>query len=306
MSRMEDGRPQVYAPMVWRSYAKINLYLDVLRKRRDGYHNIETIFQTVSLFDELTFMDDAHLSMACSGLELDSGGSNLVFRAAELLQQTTGCRRGARIHLEKRIPIAAGLAGGSGNAAATLVALNKLWDLRLSMAHLSRLARMLGADVPYCLYGGAMAAVLRGEALESLPPLKGAWFVLAHPPAAVSAAHVYNHPLLGLSSERAFAGRTPSFRRALRALAASDFSGVVFNRMERPVFEEHPALAGIKAALIDAGCCVAAMSGSGPTVFGVCRSQSEALRIADKMKRKARECATSVAAPVPFGVERIR
>ena len=157
MSLMEERRPQVYAPMVWRSFAKINLYLDVLRKRRDGYHNIETIFQTVNLYDELTFVNDNHLSMTCSGAGLDTGRSNLVYRAAALLQEETGCMRGARIHLEKRIPIAAGLAGGSGNAAATLSALNKLWDLRLPLGRLTRLARVLGP----LTYPASMAVLWR-------------------------------------------------------------------------------------------------------------------------------------------------
>lgn len=306
MPLMEDGRPQVYAPMVWRSFAKVNLYLDVLHKRRDGYHNIETIFQTVNLYDELTFIDDNHLSMTCSGAELDTGTTNLVYRAAMLLQEETGCTRGARIHLEKRIPIAAGLAGGSGNAAATLAALNKLWDLRLPVARLAAYARLLGSDVPYCLHGGAMAGTLRGEALCPLAQLKGIWFVLVHPPAAMSAAHVYNDPLLGLNKERPFAGRTPSFREALRALREGAYGRVVFNRMERPVFEQHRTLAEFKSALLDAGCCAAAMSGSGPTLFGLCRSQRESLRVADYFKEKGLNCRTSVAAPVPCGIEWVR
>lgn len=306
MPMSDSGHVQVYAPLVWRSYAKINLYLDVLQKRRDGFHNIETIFQTVSLYDELNFAEDSHISMTCSGAELDTGESNLVRRAAALLRQHTGCRQGVRIHLEKRIPIAAGLAGGSGNAAATLAALNKLWDLRLPTAHLARLARMLGADVPYCLYGGAMAATLRGEALSPLQPLKNLWFVLAHPPAAVSAAHVYNHPLLEKSPAKPFAGRTPAFRKAIHALYTGDLSAVVFNRMERPVFAEHPTLALLKQALLEAGCHAAAMSGSGPTLFGVCGSQREAMRISDAMNRKALDCTISIAAAVPVGVERMR
>lgn len=299
-------RPPVYAPMVWRSYAKVNLYLDVVCKRRDGYHNIETIFQTVNLFDEMTFLDDKHLSMTCSGADLDGGTSNLVYRAASLLQEQTGCTRGARIHLEKKIPIAAGLAGGSGNAAATLAALNKLWDLRLPLPRLECYARMLGADVPYCLHGGAMAGTLRGENMHPLTPLKSVWFILVHPPAAVSAAHVYNHPLLGMNTERPFAGRTPSFRKALLGLQKSDYARVIFNRMERPVFAEHQTLAEIKNALLEAGCVAAAMSGSGPTLFGVCSSMRDALRIGESLKEKNFDCRTHIAAPVPNGIEWVR
>lgn len=302
----EVRRARGYIPMVWRSYAKINLYLDVLHLRRDGFHNIETLFQTVGLWDELSFLEDEHVSMTCSGAALDTGETNLVRRAASLLQKETHCRQGVRIHLEKRIPIAAGLAGGSGNAAATLLALNKLWDLKLSQACLARLARVLGSDVPYCLRGGAMEARLRGEDMKPLAVPKSLWFVLAHPPAAVSAAQVYNHALLEKNSEKPFAGRTPSFRRALTAYQRGDMRAVVFNRMEAPVFADHPTLAEIKRMLLECGCIAAAMSGSGPTLFGICESQREALRIQDRMQKKRLNCSISIAPVVPVGVEQIR
>ena len=287
----------------YRSYAKINLYLDVINHRRDGYHNIETIFQTVTLADELTFEEQAqHISMTCSSSELDTGEGNLVYRAAMLLRRRTGCRLGARIHLEKRIPVAAGLAGGSGNAAAALVALNVLWDLRLSPARLRAFALELGSDVPYCLQGGTAAATRRGEELAALPPISGdLWFVLAHPEIAVSASHTYNHPLLGCSAERPFAGRTASFRRAIRMLESGDLACMVFNRMETPVFHEHPHLAAMKARLIELGCLAAAMSGSGPTLFGVCPDRRTAARIAEMLS----DMRTSVVTPAPRGVERI-
>lgn len=306
MPLIEDGHPQVYAPMVWRSFAKINLYLDVLRKRRDGYHNIETIFQTVSLYDELTFINDDSLSLSCNGPGLDMGPSNLVYRAAALLREETGCRKGVRIHLDKRIPIAAGLAGGSGNAAATLAALNNLWNLRLSFGHLARLARGLGADVAYCLYGGTMAGTQRGEALVPLPPVHEPWFILVHPAAAMSTASAYNHVLLKMSPEFLFAGRTPSFRKAIIALAEGDFPRVLFNRMEKPVFSEHQVLGELKERLYKAGCGAVAMSGSGPTLFGVCRSRQEALRIAEVFHAEKPECPTSVVNPSPKGIEWVR
>lgn len=288
----------------YRSYAKINLYLDVVNRRRDGYHNIETIFQTVSLADTLTFSEDARrISLTCSSPELDTGEGNLVYRAAMLLRRHTGCRQGARIHLEKRIPIAAGLAGGSGNAAAALIALNVLWDLRLSPARLRAMALELGSDVPYCLQGGSAAATRRGEELTTLPPASAeAWFVLVHPEIAVSASHTYNHPLLEHSPERPFAGRTPSFRHAIQMLGQGDYACMIFNRMEAPVFHEHPHLAGIKARLMELGCHAAAMSGSGPTLFGVCAGRRSALRIAEMLP----DLKTSAAAPVPHGVERMQ
>lgn len=288
--------------MTYRSYAKINLYLDVLNRRRDGFHNIETVFQTVSLFDELTFEDHPNIvSITCSNTELDTGEGNLVYRAAMLLRTRTNCTSGARIHLEKHIPIAAGLAGGSGNAAATLVALNKLWDLRLSGERLRELALELGSDVPYCTVGGAMAATRRGEELSPIPPLPETWFILIHPPLAVSAGHAYNHPLLERNEEPVFAGRTASFRGVLRMLRDGDIPCAIFNRMERPVLHEHPQLAELKQRLLGLGCHAAAMSGSGPTIFGLCENKRTAARIAEMLP----EHRSSVVNTVPHGVERV-
>lgn len=264
-----------------RSHAKINLYLDVLRKRRDGYHHIETIFQTVSLADKLDFEPRVSgLSMECTNPGLEAGDDNLVMRAARALQSVTGCALGAHIYLDKRIPLAAGLAGGSGNAAATLWALNQLWETGLPAARLHRIAATLGADVPYCLVGGTVAATGRGEIMSALPALPKTWLVLLHPELAVSTKAVYTSPHLEKSSEKPFAGRTPAFRKAIRAIAEGDLATGIFNRMETAVFRMHPQLAELKAALLHAGCKAAAMSGSGPTVFGVCDSEAQARQVA--------------------------
>ena len=291
--------------MTWRSYAKINLFLEVLKKRRDNYHNIETIFQTVSLADELTFLDDSYLSMTCTGENLESGTSNLVYQAAMLLKESTGYPGGARIQLTKRIPVSAGLAGGSGNAAATLIALNKLWDLRLSLSQLLPFARKLGADVSYCLYGGTVAARLRGACLTPLTAVKGIWFVLVHPPIAVSAGQVYSHPTLAYSKEKPFAGHSPAFRNSIRSLAKGDMETAVFNRMELPVFSANNQLPTLKTQLLQLGCETAAMSGSGPTLFGVCRSQQQALRVEEGLKQEGLNYRTSIVSTTPVGVERI-
>ena len=263
--------------LTYRSYAKINLYLDVLDRRRDGFHNIETIFQTVSLADELTFTEtQSGIELTCSRPNLDAGPSNLVCRAAALLQAKPGCSRGATIYLEKNIPVAAGLAGGSGNAAAALKGLNTLWDLGLSHKELSALALQLGSDVPYCLVGGTQGATGRGEELFPLPPLPETWCVLVHPPVQVSTAAVYNSPDLVRNTERPSEGRTARFRSALDALRKGDWEHAVFNRMEGQVFAQHPDLEVIKRRLLDAGCIAAAMSGSGPTLFGICASRDAA------------------------------
>lgn len=288
--------------ITYRSYAKINLYLDVLNKRRDGYNNIETVFQSVSLADQLVFEERRErIDLTCSHPELDTGEGNLVYRAAHLLREHTGCRTGVRIHLEKHIPLAAGLAGGSGNAAAALVALNILWDLRLAPGNLLRLALELGSDVPFCLRGGAVAATRRGEEMTFLPPLRETWLVLVHPPIAVSASHTYNHPSLERSTEQPFAGRTRAFRNAIHRFQEGQVPGMVFNRMERPVFLDHPHLESMKERLIELGCTAAAMSGSGPTLFGVCENKRAANRIASAIK----DYPASVVCSVPEGIERL-
>lgn len=297
--------PDPAPTLVCRSFAKVNLYLDVLPRRADGFHNIETVFQTVGLWDELSFAPagDGEVSLTCSRGDLSTGPDNLVRRAAALLNREAGTRHGARIHLDKRIPVAAGLAGGSGNAAAALAALSTLWGLDFTRPRLARLALELGSDVPYCLTGGLMAGTLRGEEIHPLPPAPETWFVLVHPPVAVSTRDAYNHPLLEKNAERPFAGKTASFRRALRALAAGDLSGTLFNRMEAPIFQTHPQLAGIKAALLGAGCAAAVMSGSGPTVYGVCPSQDEAQSCRDRIAKDGLEYPVSVVGAVSAGLE---
>ncbi len=268
-------RPHTYC-----SYAKINLYLDVLKRRRDGYHNIETVFQTIDLCDRLTFEPGDGITLECDAMGLETGPGNLAYRAAALLRARTGVAQGVRIRLEKRIPIAAGLAGGSGNAATTLIALNALWGIGLAPSQLARLALELGSDVPYCLVGGTMAGTLRGEQLAPLPILPETWFVTLHPPLRLSTASVYQSPHLVRSDARPFAGRTAAFRRVIRAIERGDVAPSVYNRMETAAFALHPELAEAKQRLLDAGCLAAAMSGSGPTLFGVCADESHARAVA--------------------------
>ena len=287
--------------VVYQSNAKINLYLDVVGRRRDGYHNIETIFQTISLSDRLTFTErDSGIDLDCNHPQLANADTNLAYRAAKLLQERTGCTRGVSIYLEKHIPIAAGMAGGSGNAAASLRALDDLWDLDLPPACLQHLALELGSDVPYCLLGGAMAATGRGEVMMPLDPLPLTWFVLLHPPVSVSTPRVYGDSRLRINGSPRFAGRTKAFRRAIHAIQSGDVSGSVYNVMEDVVFADHPSLVQAKAKLLELGCSAAAMSGSGPTVFGICASKREGTRIAEAFG----EFKTSVVCTVPTALER--
>jgi len=286
--------------LTYRSHAKINLYLDVLGKRRDGYHDIETVFQSISIYDVLRLEPQRDgLTLSCSDPALSTGEDNLVIRAAQLLHESAKAQSGARMHLIKNIPLASGMAGGSGNAAAALVGLNLLWNIVWPVERLEPLARELGADVAFCLQGGTTAATGRGDILEPLPRLPETWFVLVHPPLEISSAWVYNHSLLGYRAETMIGHRTASFHGIVTSLQQIGAAPtIIFNRMERPVFSEYPELAMIKQELLQLGCTAAAMSGSGPTLFGVCRSQAEAQRIADTLAAYK----TSVVQSVEHGV----
>lgn len=282
-----------------RSFAKINLYLDVLERQPGGYHDIETVFQSVDLADLLTFTEtESQVTLACQAPGVPSDERNLAVRAALALKQAAGCSRGAHIVLEKRIPAAAGLAGGSGNAAAALAALNRLWGLGLTEPELAAIGARLGADIPFCLAGGTMAATGRGDALESLQALPDWVYVLVHPGAEVSTAEVYGDPALSRRSDPRPGGKTSRFRDVLSKLAQGDLEGAVANSMEPVVFNKHPGLARVKERLRASGCIAAAMSGSGPTIFGVCRDEAAARRAADQAGLPA-----SVARGAPRGVE---
>lgn len=261
----------------YRSYAKINLFLEVFSRREDGYHPIETLYQTLSLCDELSFTPHTGpTTIECTTDGVPRGPGNLAFKAAELMRERCGRSSGVRIEIRKSIPVSAGLAGGSGNAAATLIALNELWELNFSDDELGALALELGSDVPYCMIGGTVGGTGRGEILEPLSPIPPTSFVLAHPPMSVSTAYVYNHPSLSPREPLPAGRRTADFEGAIAALESGDPAGAVFNRLEEVVFSEHPELEAYKRALIDAGCTAAGMSGSGPTLFGVCVDEKQA------------------------------
>lgn len=284
------------------SYAKINLYLQVLGRRADGYHNIETIFQTVDLSDELRFsLKPRDVTLECTSSALGDAEENLAWKAATLLKERCGCDQGVHIELHKRIPLAAGLAGGSGNAAATLTALNHLWDLSLSDLALRELALELGSDVPYCLVGGTIAATGRGENLTPLEPLPETAFILVHPPIQVSAGRVYSHPLLPKSGEEPLDDMTASLKLAIGMLQKGAIADIPHNAMEAVVFAEHPELAVLKQKLLDAGCSAALMSGSGSTLFGICKDRDHAQEIASGLTGVD----TSVVTSVPHAIQRL-
>ena len=256
--------------------AKVNLYLEITGRRPDGYHTLSTVFQTISLGDELTFEPAAGLTLTCSDPALPVDERNLVIRAALRLRETLNEQRGAHIHLEKRVPMGAGLGGGSADAAATLKGLLRLWGRRLSVPAVGKLAVQLGADVPFFLKGGVCAATGIGEKLKPLKPLAKTWMVLVWPGFGVSTKDAYAKVRLP------FAARAP--RRA------TDPWKSLYNRFESLVFPDHPELPRLKQQLLDSGATGALMSGSGSSVFGIATSEARGAQILSILQKTYNHC----------------
>ncbi|MDQ7828373.1 MAG: 4-(cytidine 5'-diphospho)-2-C-methyl-D-erythritol kinase [Armatimonadota bacterium] len=299
---LRGRRPAAQPTLVVRARAKINLALDVLGRRPDGYHDVATVLHTIALHD--TLMLRPHRSAiqlalapgaAASGVPLSE--RNLVVQAAQRLRERFAVRAGARITLHKAIPVAAGLGGGSADAAGALVGLARLWRLRADAATLHALAAALGADVPFLLRGGAALGRGRGDRLEPLPALPPLPVVLARPPVAISTAWAYAaldrargaHP--GAAREREHRVQRvprPDVAAAARALAAGDLralgkaAGNVFSAV---VERRHPIVRDLAAVLRRHGAVVAGLSGSGPVVYGVLEDARRARAAAAALRR---------------------
>jgi 4-diphosphocytidyl-2-C-methyl-D-erythritol kinase len=273
--------------LVLRTSAKVNLALEVLGKRGDGYHEIATVLQAVDLFDRLTMETADILSLHADDPELPTDDGNLVMRAARLLQKTAGIEKGARLRLQKRIPVAAGLGGGSSDAAATLLGLNRLWGLRWPRARLQELAVELGMDVPFFLGTGRAVARGRGERLQALPGGGGYALVLVNPRTPLSTAEVYGRVPAGWHAEPT---GTERVIEALRRRNAAALAAALTNNLERVVEPVLPVIGRMKAALLAAGALGAIMSGSGPTVFGLARSLDHARQVRSRVSRAGWAC----------------
>ncbi|MFA5975770.1 MAG: 4-(cytidine 5'-diphospho)-2-C-methyl-D-erythritol kinase [Elusimicrobiota bacterium] len=303
--------------------AKVNFFLEITGKRPDGYHTLSTLFQTISLTDELTFASADELFLRCSDTSLQVNANNLVMRAAVGLRALLKERRGARIHLTKRVPTGAGLGGGSSDAATTLIGLCRLWRRRPSEAALHRLATSLGADVPFFLKKGLCLAGGIGDRLRPLPPLPKMWMVLVYPGFGVSTKEAYGKVKLPFTDLRhvpspaalATLGRALPQRRGTRGATGNCGSPVVslnrergmtlsrrlmlpppaegegwgestlFNRFETFIFPGHPELPQLKQRLLDAGCAAALMSGSGSSVFGLVPSSGAGRRVLTAIRK---------------------
>jgi 4-diphosphocytidyl-2-C-methyl-D-erythritol kinase len=283
LSKRSRGRAQV----VLRTSAKVNLALEVLGKRGDGYHEIATVLQAVDLFDRLKLEAADALSLHTDDPDLPTDDGNLVMRAARLLRKAAGIEAGARIRLSKRIPVAAGLGGGSSDAAATLWGLSQLWRLRWPKARLQELAVELGMDVPFFLGTGRAVARGRGERLTTLPGGGGYALVLVNPRVPLSTREVYGRVPAGWRAE---ATGTERVIEALRTRNVNTVASALTNNLESVVEPVLPVIGRMKAALLAAGALGAIMSGSGPTVFGMARSLDHARQIRTRVSRAGWAC----------------
>ena len=259
--------------------AKINWFLHVTGRRKDGFHDIFSLMQCVSLFDTLTFQSAGAIEVHCGAdIPLED---NLVYRAALLLQKRSGTSGGARITLEKDIPMAAGLGGGSSDAATTLLGLNDLWGLRLGLERLMEIASELGSDVPFFVSGGPSLASGRGEKLEPLLKGPSCAIALIKPPIGVSAGSAYS----GLQKYSESVPSSQEIREALKKAAVKDIIPFMQNDLETPVFEAHPEIRRIKESLLRHGAMACLMSGSGSTLFGAFKSEDEASIAVEAVKK---------------------
>jgi 4-diphosphocytidyl-2-C-methyl-D-erythritol kinase len=268
--------------VLYRSYAKINLTLEILGRRDDGYHDLASLVHTISLADDLRIEPADEVLIRVEGLDIEPE-TNLVSRAARLLASVTRARAGAELTLVKRIPAAAGLGGGSSDAATTLVGLNAFWGTRLTVPELSDLASELGSDVPFFVRGGAALMRGRGDDLTLLPPLKGQWLILVVPPHQIDekTKRLYGAlTVTDLSTAEATEMAAERLRRRHSLLEDHMING--FERAAREVF---PNLSQVWAQVERVGGRRFFLSGAGPALFGLAHDRTDALRLVPKLKR---------------------
>ena len=273
-----------------RAHAKVNLFLRVLGRRPDGYHELETIFHGVAFGDDIevrtTSTDRVEVRMTpVEGVVgvLPAARDNLVWHAAQRLIQLGGRTEGVEIRVLKRIPLGAGLGGGSADAAGALVALNDLWRMQLDATDLMKVAASIGSDVPYFLVGGTALAAARGEEVVPLSHTATMWFVLAMSHEPLLTGEVYR-----MWDKHGSVGRVPA-EPMIAALAAgylSDVASLVHNDLEAPAFRLRPELEKKRTLLTEAGALASCVAGSGPTLFAIARDEAHAHDIADATKEE--------------------
>ncbi len=260
--------------------AKINLFLEVVDKRIDGYHNIRTIFQKIELFDELSFEEaDNGILLTVEGASLPTGHENIVYKAVKGIMDYANIKKGIRIHIKKNIPVAAGLGGGSSDAAAALLGACSLWGLSITFNELLVIAADLGADVPFFLHGDSALGLGRGDELY---PINLPWqmrLLIVNPCIEVSTASVYekydslnNTKMLLTKDEKDIKIKCFIHSKA----SIENIGGFLYNDLEAVALRDYPVIRELKAELIKQGAAGSLMTGSGPTVFGVFLNEKEA------------------------------
>lgn len=266
--------------------AKVNLCLNVLGKRPDGFHEMEMLMTPIDLADRLSFrLDTEKISIDSNSSFMPLDEKNIVYKAADLLRQSAGIDCGAEIYIEKNIPIAAGLGGGSSDAAAALRALNCLWKTGYSISQLAELGEQIGSDVPFCLYGQTAYVTGRGEKIERTAPVPSCWVIIVKPRRGISSWSVF---------EELEVSDLPRYNvlGMKRAVEAGDYEQVIRfagNALEKQAAKQNPLILEVKQKMTAFGADAAIMSGTGPTVFGLTQSYNKARRVVNGLKGFCKE-----------------
>lgn len=269
-----------------KAYGKINLGLDVIRKRPDGYHDLDMIMQAVGVYDDIIITKTdtpGDITVKTDTMVLSNGKDNLAYMAAKMLLDEFNISQGISIEIHKRIPIAGGMAGGSADCAATLKGINQMFGLGLSREDLMERGVKLGADVPYCVLGGTAVARGIGEILTPLPTPPKCHVVIAKPPVSVSTAYVYGHIRPDEIEKR------PDIEGIISAIKNGNLytmASLLYNVMEDVTAPEYPIIKDIKEVMINGGALNSIMSGSGPTVFGLFDDKEKAQKVAEDLEKK--------------------
>jgi len=266
------------------SYSKINLTLNILARREDGYHEIETIMQSINLADKVIITEEKEgIKIKCNHPQVPVSNQSLAYRSAEKILKKFGIERGVKIEIDKKIPLASGMAGGSANSATILVGINKLFNLTLSNEDLRKIGEELGMDVPFCIQNGTALAYQRGEKITPLPPINPPlWIVVINPGFKISTQWAYNN--LDLEKIKRRKNNTEAMLAALREGEPWEIAKNLFNSFEGLIIKKYPETARVKDRLINEGVLGALISGSGPAVFGIAQNEEEALQIYEKLK----------------------
>jgi 4-diphosphocytidyl-2-C-methyl-D-erythritol kinase len=272
------------------SACKVNLLLNILGKRPDGFHELETVMHPVPVYDRLTFQRSGHgIQLTCSEPNLPTDSRNLVYRAAEAFLKAADIHDGITLHLEKRIPLAAGLGGGSGNAATTLLGLNEIFGNPLAHGQLHTIAASLGSDIPFFLQDKPALATGRGEKIQSLdffPALRGTALLLIHPGFGIATTWAYQQLA---NFPEALNGRPDRAQKLVSLLRTADLKSAAaefYNSLEAPALEKYPLLALFQEFLRENGVAGTLMSGSGSTTFAIVADQNEAEKLRDRFKSR--------------------